>query len=132
MTTFEQLPEMMAILLKKVESLETSISEIKDNIKHYDRLLDVEEASELLKKSVSTIYRMTHEKDIPHIKQGNRVYFKESELYEWLDKNRREDNHTTLADIEEMMSKQAAAYTRKKNKSRAIRSSMVKNKYICS
>ena len=25
MTTFEQLPEMMAILLKKVESLETSI-----------------------------------------------------------------------------------------------------------
>ena len=31
MTTFEQLPEMMAILLKKVESLETSISEIKDN-----------------------------------------------------------------------------------------------------
>ena len=47
MTTFEQLPEMMAILLKKVESLETSISEIKDNIKHYDRLLDVEEASEL-------------------------------------------------------------------------------------
>jgi excisionase family DNA binding protein len=114
MTTFEQLPEMMAILLKKVESLETSISEIKDNIKHYDRLLDVEEASELLKKSVSTIYRMTHEKDIPHIKQGNRVYFKESELYEWLDKNRREDNHTTLADIEEMMSTQAAAYARKK------------------
>ena len=114
MTTFEQLPEMMAILLKKVESLETSISEIKDNIKHYDRLLYVEEASELLKKSVSTIYRMTHEKDIPQIKQGNRVYFKESELYEWLDKNRREDNHTTLADIEEMMSTQAAAYARKK------------------
>lgn len=28
MTTFEQLPEMMAILLRKVESLESSISEI--------------------------------------------------------------------------------------------------------
>ena len=54
------------------------------------------------------------EKDIPHIKQGNRVYFKESEFYEWLDKNRREDNHTTLADIEEMMASQATAYARKK------------------
>ena len=42
--------------------------EIKNNIKHYDRLLDVDEVSELLKKSVSTIYRMTHEKEIPHIK----------------------------------------------------------------
>ena len=31
MTTFEQLPEMMAILLRKVESLESSISEIKNN-----------------------------------------------------------------------------------------------------
>lgn len=114
MTTFEQLPEMMAILLRKVESLESSISEIKNNIKHYDRLLDVDEVSELLKKSVSTIYQMTHEKDIPHIKQGNRVYFKESEFYEWLDKNRREDNHTTLADIEDMMASQTTAYTRKK------------------
>ena len=48
MTTFEQLPEMMAILLRKVESLESSISEI-NNIKHYDRLLDVDEVSELQK-----------------------------------------------------------------------------------
>lgn len=45
MTTFEQLPEMMAILLRKVESLESSISEIKNNIKHYDRLLDMDEVS---------------------------------------------------------------------------------------
>ena len=113
-TTFEQLPGMMAILLEKVESLEVSIDEIKHKVKHYDRILAAEDVCELLGKSMSTIYRMTHKKEIPHIKQGNRIYFNESDLHAWLNKNKREDDHTTLADIEEMMASQAAAYTRRK------------------
>lgn len=113
-TTFEQLPGMMAILLEKVESLEVSIDEIKHKVKHYDRILTAEDVCELLGKSMSTIYRMTHKKEIPHIKQGNRIYFNESDLHAWLNKNKREDDHTTLADIEEMMASQAVAYTRRK------------------
>lgn len=67
MTTFEQLPEMMAILLRKVESLESSISEIKNNIKHYDRLLDVDEVSELLKKiGVNHLPNDTRERHPPY------------------------------------------------------------------
>ena len=111
--TNEELHGIITDLVQKVESLECCILTLVD-LKSGDKLMDTKELCEYMHKSKSTIYRITNDRLVPHIKQGNRVYFKESEFYEWLDKNRREDNHTTLADIEDMMASQATAYARKK------------------
>ena len=49
-----------------------------------NKLLDVQEASNMLHLSVSTLYKMTCRKTIPYIKIGSRVLFDEKELNEWL------------------------------------------------
>lgn len=46
--------------------------------------LSLEEACELTDLSKSTLYRMTSEKQIPHIKRGGKLLFNRIELIEWL------------------------------------------------
>ncbi|HBR17068.1 MAG TPA: hypothetical protein DD725_05600 [Deltaproteobacteria bacterium] len=48
-------------------------------------LLDVEGLSEALNIPVSSIYKLTHLKQIPHVKIGKTVRFRESEVSAWLD-----------------------------------------------
>lgn len=47
-------------------------------------ILDVLEASTFTSLSVGRIYRLTSERKIPHYKRGNRLYFRKTELEEWL------------------------------------------------
>jgi excisionase family DNA binding protein len=54
-----------------------------------DKILSLSEASEFLKLSKSGIYKLTSTKKIPHfIPGGKRIYFKKSDLEDWLLKNR--------------------------------------------
>ena len=48
-------------------------------------LLSLEEVADLLGKSASTIYAMTSEKRIPYRKRGNRLYFFEDEIMQWIE-----------------------------------------------
>lgn len=48
------------------------------------------EAADLLCKSVHTLYGMVSRREIPHIKRGNRLYFKEDDLRSWLEAGKRE------------------------------------------
>lgn len=47
-------------------------------------ILDADEAATFSSLSIGRIYRLTSEKKIPHYKRGNRLYFRKSELEEWL------------------------------------------------
>jgi len=47
-------------------------------------LLTIEEASELTKLSVKTLYTYAEKETIPHIKLGRRVLFSEDKLEEWV------------------------------------------------
>lgn len=47
-------------------------------------LLTIQEASDLLKLSVSTIYRLTSQKRIPFYKVGGKVLFDSEKLTAWL------------------------------------------------
>lgn len=51
------------------------------------KLLTLEEAVEILQISKPTMYRLTSQKRIPHIKVGGSVRFLESRLIEWLESN---------------------------------------------
>ena len=47
-------------------------------------VLNLNQASEYISLSKSAIYKKTSERTIPHFKQGKKLYFKRSELNEWL------------------------------------------------
>ena len=46
-------------------------------------LVDIKQASELIRISVGSIYNMIGAHKIPHYKNGSRVYFKSDELMDW-------------------------------------------------
>lgn len=54
---------------------------------NFEKLLSVEEISELIGIAPSTIYKMTHKKRIPFIKVGRLVKFNLQQINAWLDKN---------------------------------------------
>jgi len=52
----------------------------------FQRLMTVEEIAEYLQVKPSTIYQWTHTGYIPHIKLGNRVRFRLSQVDRWVEK----------------------------------------------
>ena len=65
-------------------------------------VLDLNEAALFTGFSVGHIYRLTSKKQIPHFKKNRKLYFKKSELEDWMLENK----ITSNADI----SSQAATY----------------------
>ena len=70
-------------------------------VKNYDEILSLCEASEFLKLSKSCVYKLTSAKKIPHfVPGGKKIYFKKSDLEDWLLKNRIPPNSEFEADAE--------------------------------
>ena len=54
-----------------------------------EEILSLSEAAEFLKSSKSFLYKLTSQKQIPHfIPGGKKIYFKKSDLENWLLQNR--------------------------------------------
>jgi len=51
-------------------------------------ILDMKEAAQYLKISKQTLYGMTSKRILTHYKHGHRVYFKKSELDEWVNQGK--------------------------------------------
>jgi excisionase family DNA binding protein len=64
-------------------------SEYKQNPANQSEYVEIDEACKILMKSKPTIYSLVCKKEIPHYKRGKRLYFKRSELLEWLMQGRR-------------------------------------------
>lgn len=54
-----------------------------------DEFLTIVQASELLNLAKPTIYTLTCKHEIPFIKKGKKLYFKKSDLIEWLNTGRK-------------------------------------------
>ncbi len=52
----------------------------------FQRLLTVEEIADYLQVKPSTIYQWTHQGFIPHVKLGNRVRFRLSQVDKWVER----------------------------------------------
>ena len=50
-------------------------------------LLTIEEVSNILKISESTIYRWVHKREIPFVKLGGKLRFSQDEIQEYIKKN---------------------------------------------
>ena len=64
-------------------------------------LLSIDEAADFLGISKQTIYQHVHYRKIPHSKRGRRLFFRRSELNEWIDKGRKK----TIPEIDDDVKK---------------------------
>lgn len=90
--------------------MDTTLQSIENRLDRIERftiinskdVLDLEEASLFTGFSKGHLYRLTSERNIPHYKKSRKLYFKKSELEEWM----LEDKVQTMDDI----NSQAANY----------------------
>jgi excisionase family DNA binding protein len=76
------------IILEKLEQLEKLIS---NQSLLQKTVLSFQEACQYLEVSASHLYKLTSGSQIPHFcPQGKKLYFKRSELEEWLLRNRKQ------------------------------------------
>jgi excisionase family DNA binding protein len=88
--TFDQLPEMVALLLEKVQRIEKLLSGNEMPLHRIEKeMLTTDEAAEFMGVSKSTVYKMSHSHSIPLYKPtGGRVYFKKEDILSYLQQNR--------------------------------------------
>ncbi|MEA5110949.1 hypothetical protein SDC9_17955 [bioreactor metagenome] len=75
----------------RLSRIEYAIIQLKENalkMQTFPELHTVESLGKLLNLSIPTIYGLTHRNAIPHIKKGKRLYFRHSEIMEWLENDR--------------------------------------------
>ena len=90
--------EMIIEKLNSIEALLKSMSRVENGNVTVTEILNVDEAAKYLSVTKSHIYKQTSQNEIPHYKRGKKIYFKRSELYEWLTNNR----ITTKEEIDRM------------------------------
>lgn len=75
-------------IVERVESRILSAIPTAEKPEPADRFLTLVEAAEFLHLKPATIYNLTHQRELPHIKRGNRLYFSERTLTEYLEGGR--------------------------------------------
>ncbi|MEP6465849.1 MAG: helix-turn-helix domain-containing protein [Parafilimonas sp.] len=66
--------------------------------KDIDELLSIQQAADLIKLSVATIYGLVSRSEIPVSKKGKRLYFSQQELTEWIKAGRKKTIAETAAE----------------------------------
>ncbi len=75
------------LILKRLDVIENLLRNIPQPViqaNSFTEVLNLEQAAEYVSLSKSAIYKKTSERNIPHFKQGKKLYFKRSELDAWL------------------------------------------------
>ena len=100
--------ELILDKLNTIENLLKTVMKNDNGTVTITEVLNLNQAAEYVSLSKSAIYKKTSERNIPHFKQGKKLYFKRSELDDWLTGLK----ISTHAEIE----KQAEDYIMKKGK----------------
>lgn len=105
--TFEALPQAIAELLQKVDSLHEVVSELRDrNLNQAEEpMIGIEEACVILGRAKSTIYALTQARKIPYYQPGKMLQFKRSELMAWMESSRHETSIQTKERIADEIQK---------------------------
>jgi excisionase family DNA binding protein len=93
--TFEQLPTAFTHLFLKVENIERLLQQ-QQQFPEQDQLLTIQQAAELLKLSVPTVYGLVSRAELPVNKRSKRLYFSKQELTDWIKGGRKK----TIAEIQ--------------------------------
>jgi excisionase family DNA binding protein len=98
--TFEQLPQAVTTLIEKVSKIEELVTEKSTQTEQTEKLLTIKEAAKLLDLTVSTVYQKVQKRELPYMKRGKRLYFSNTELYEYLKGGRKKTNAEIDAEAE--------------------------------
>jgi excisionase family DNA binding protein len=92
------------IIIQRLDAIERLLYEIKTGkqveimpVAYANELMNVQQVAEYLTLSVQTIYGLVHKMEIPNFKRGKRLYFKRTEIDDWIGQSRRK----TRAEIEQ-------------------------------
>lgn len=102
------------LIMQKLDTIESLLRNVSVSDKQSAPVAEVfnlNQAAEYVSLSKSAIYKKTSEKNIPHFKKGKKLYFKRSELDEWLT----EDKISTNAEIEAQATNYITLNKRNKN-----------------
>lgn len=72
------------IILEKLNSIEKAIEKLNTKSNSDDDFMNTEQVAGFVGLSKATIYGLTHQHKIPFFKVGNRLYFKKSEIVNWI------------------------------------------------
>jgi excisionase family DNA binding protein len=82
--SFEQLPQAVNQLSRKLETIERLLLSSSDNQSNPDQLLTIEQAAEFLHLTKPTLYSKVSKGEIPFMKRSKRLYFSRIELMEYV------------------------------------------------
>lgn len=99
--SFENLPKAVAFLSHQIEELTTIVKNKETIVVNNKKTpISIDEACALIKKAKPTLYTLVRKRQIPHYKNGKKLYFYEDELLEWIAKGKRK----TTQEIEDVVS----------------------------
>lgn len=101
--SFDRLPEAIARLIDEVAQLRESLQRLGKPPSALPRPIGIDEACAIVMKAKPTVYKLVHQGLIPHCKIGNKLYFQEEELLEWIAKGKKKGITETKLDIETQM-----------------------------
>lgn len=81
--SFDSLPQVVQELNAKIDNLTMLFQSAKPDVKQSD-LLTTKDAAKFLNLSVPTLYSKVNRREIPHMKQGKRLYFSRIELTDYI------------------------------------------------
>lgn len=89
--TFDNLPQMVMSLYNEISELKSLLlkNQVNEKAEIPERFLNIQEAAKLLGLTKSTLYTKVSRNEVPHFKQGNRLYFSNIELIEYLKQGKR-------------------------------------------
>lgn len=91
---FDELPKAVSLLVKEVSELKSLLIKKQElpTTEKPEQFLTIQEASEILKLTVPTIYVKVHKRQLPVMKRGKRLYFSRTELMEYIKAGRKKTN----------------------------------------
>lgn len=83
--TFDQLPEMVGLILEKLERIETLLGPGDKIQEHHGKeMLTIDEAATFMGLSKSTLYKMSFNRTLPVYKPtGRKLYFKKDDVMDF-------------------------------------------------
>lgn len=116
--TFNNLPEAVSVMLRKVENMEQAIVDLREDIKrtHVQQEsehipMDVQEACDFLNMKKSTMYYYIQNGLIPTNKKGKKYTFFKDELIKWVESGRKITQSPSFEEMEVNLRKRS--YNRK-------------------
>lgn len=104
--TFEELPIAVHKLHQRLDSIEKLLlNGREEKTLASDKLLTVQQASELVNLAVATLYSKVSLKEIPYCKKGKRLYFSRTELIQWVTEGREQTQSETILATHDRMSR---------------------------